>query len=236
MLGDCAGIRALSCLLGLHPANERRRYKVTQSLFDWAQTSHAIDIGDNWLSCLVANTKQIIYFEALWSEKRKYKKRHLHHMLTHWGRVTHICVGKLSIIGSDNGLSPGRRQAIIRTNAGILLIGPLGTNFSEKWIGIETFSIKEMHLKMSSAKWRLFGLGLNVLRQDDVMTWTRFPLHNWPFVRGIHRSPEERFMFSLLFAERICWTKSLVAGDLRRHYAHCDLWALLQWIFTNQQT
>ena len=33
--------------------------------------------------------------------------------LTHWGRVTHICVGKLSIIGSDNGLSPGRRQAII---------------------------------------------------------------------------------------------------------------------------
>ena len=52
-------------------------------------------------------------------------------MLTHWGRVTHICVGNLTIIGSDNGLSPGRRQAIIWTNAGILLIGPLGTNFSE---------------------------------------------------------------------------------------------------------
>ena len=33
--------------------------------------------------------------------------------LTHWGRVTHICVGNLTIIGSDNGLSPGRRQAII---------------------------------------------------------------------------------------------------------------------------
>ena len=33
--------------------------------------------------------------------------------LTHWGRVTHICVSKLAIIGSDNGLSPGRRQAII---------------------------------------------------------------------------------------------------------------------------
>ena len=48
--------------------------------------------------------------------------------LTHWGRVTHICVGKLSIIGSDNGLSPDRRQAIIWTNAGILLIGTLGTN------------------------------------------------------------------------------------------------------------
>ena len=48
--------------------------------------------------------------------------------LTHWGRVTHICVSKLTIIGSDNGLAPWRRQAIIWTNAGILLIGPLGTN------------------------------------------------------------------------------------------------------------
>ena len=51
--------------------------------------------------------------------------------LTHWGQVMHICVGKLIIIGSDNGLSPGRRQAIIWNNAGIWLMGPLGTNFSE---------------------------------------------------------------------------------------------------------
>ena len=61
--------------------------------------------------------------------------------LTHWGRVTHICVRNLTIIGSDNGLSPGRRQAIIWTNAGILLIGPLGTNFSEILIEIHIFSI-----------------------------------------------------------------------------------------------
>ena len=83
--------------------------------------------------------------------------------LTHWGRVTHICVGNLTIIGSDNGLSPGGHQAIIWTNAGILLIGPLGTNFSEIFIGIQTFSYKKMHLKMSSAKWRPFRVGLNVL-------------------------------------------------------------------------
>ena len=51
--------------------------------------------------------------------------------LTHWGRVMHICVSKLTIIGSVNGLSPGRRQAIIWTNAGMLLIGTLETNFSE---------------------------------------------------------------------------------------------------------
>ena len=83
--------------------------------------------------------------------------------LTHCGPVTHICVGKLTIIGSDNGLSPERRQAIIWTNARILLIGPLGTNFSEILIEILTFSFTKMSLKVSSAKWRPFCLGLNVL-------------------------------------------------------------------------
>ena len=51
--------------------------------------------------------------------------------LTHSDRVTHVCFSKLIMIGSDNGLSPGRRQAILWTNAGILLIGPVGINFSE---------------------------------------------------------------------------------------------------------
>ena len=64
-------------------------------------------------------------------------------ILTHWGRVAHICVGNLPIIESDNGLSPCRRQAIIWTNAGLLLIGPLGTNFSEILIEILTFSLKK---------------------------------------------------------------------------------------------
>ena len=66
--------------------------------------------------------------------------------------MTQICVTKLNIIGSDNGLSPGRRQAIIWTNAGILLIGPLGTNFSEILSEIHIFSFKKMHFKTSSAK------------------------------------------------------------------------------------
>ena len=83
--------------------------------------------------------------------------------LTHWGRVTHISIGNLTIVGSDNGLSPGRRQAIIWTNAAILLIGPLGTNFSGMLSEIHTFSFKKMQLKMSSAKRRPFCLGLNVL-------------------------------------------------------------------------
>ena len=91
--------------------------------------------------------------------------------LTHWGQVTLICVINLTIIGSDNGLSPGRRQAIIWTNTGIFLIGTLGTNFSEISIKILAFSFKEMLLKLSSAKWRPFCLGLNVLRGTPHLTY-----------------------------------------------------------------
>ena len=71
---------------------------------------------------------------------------------THWGPVTHICVNNLTTIGSVNGLLPGRRQAITWTNAGVLLIVPLETNFSEILIEISTFSFKKMRLKVSSAK------------------------------------------------------------------------------------
>ena len=85
------------------------------------------------------------------------------HYLTHWGRVTNICISKLSIISSDNGLSLGRRQAIIWTNAGILLIRTIGTNFSEIVIAILTFQFRKMRLKVSSAKRQPFCLGLNVL-------------------------------------------------------------------------
>ena len=75
----------------------------------------------------------------------------------------HTYVNKLIIIGWGNGLSPGRRQAIILTNAGILLIGPLGTNLSEILSEIETFSFMKMPLKMLSGKWWPSCLGLNVL-------------------------------------------------------------------------
>ena len=50
------------------------------------------------------------------------------------------------------------------TNAGILLIGPLGTNFNEILIKIRTFSCKKIHLKMPSRIWRPCCLGLNLLR------------------------------------------------------------------------
>ena len=87
-------------------------------------------------------------------------------LLTHWDWVTHICLCNLTIISSDNGLSPGRRQTIIWTNASVLLIGPLGTNFSEISIEMQTFSFKKMCLKVSSARWRPFYLGLNVINRS----------------------------------------------------------------------
>ena len=81
-------------------------------------------------------------------------------MLTHWGRVTHICVSKLTIIGSYNGLSPDRRQAIIWTNAGLLSIGPIRTYLSENFIFQTTFSNAFSWMKMSTFRlichWSLF--------------------------------------------------------------------------------
>ena len=69
--------------------------------------------------------------------------------LIDWGRVTNICVGNLAIIGSDNCLSPGRRHAIIWTDAGILLIGPSETDLNEILIKNQTFSFKKIYLKRS---------------------------------------------------------------------------------------
>ena len=96
---------------------------------------------------------------------------------THWGGVMHICVGNLTIIGSDNGLWPGRCQAIIWTNDVILWIRSLGTHFSEILIEFLTFWFKKMHFNMSSAKWQPFCLGLNVLTialSNPSQLWYKF--------------------------------------------------------------
>ena len=94
--------------------------------------------------------------------------------------MTHICVDNITIIGTDNGLSPGRRQAIFWTNAGILLIRPLETNFNEILIWNQTFSFTKIHLKMSSAKWRPFSLGLSVLNDSIVSTYGQVPFLRRP--------------------------------------------------------
>ena len=147
--------------------------------------------------------------------------------INHWGRVTHICVIKLAIIGSENGLSPSRRQAIIWTNVGILLIGPWGANFSDILIEILTFSFKKMYLKMSSGKWRPFCLGLNVLTHN-----MGFPVGYLPSAGTLLSTKQDCFIkiclvfnyFDQIFADQMvslklswrnCWTSSRVACDLR---------------------
>ena len=124
--------------------------------------------------------------------------------LTHWGRVTRMCVGKLAIVGSDNGLSSGWRQAIIWANAGILLIGPLGTNFSEILIVIQTFSFKKMHLKMSSATWRQFCLGLNVLT-----------LRCFPVLADQGRGAENRLLYTCIYSDA---QMENLASDIHMQY------------------
>ena len=122
--------------------------------------------------CSVAFTWEQFHKKCPWSWSITFVSR-LHFRITttsprgQWvnssGQVTHIYIGKLTIIGSDNGLSSGRRQAIIWTNAGILLFGHLGTKFSEILNKFHTFSFKKRHLKRSSVKRRPFCFGLNVL-------------------------------------------------------------------------
>ena len=141
----------------MHSANGRWRYNVTSFLIGWAHTQND--------PCIIIDVIPIFfhYIPTIWhfgssSNKSPYK---LH--LTHWGRLMHIYLSNLAMINSDNGLLPGRCQAIIWTNAGILLIQSLGMNLSEISSKIHTFSFKKMHLKMLSGKCQPFCFSLNVL-------------------------------------------------------------------------
>ena len=91
-----------------------------------------------------------VCFERSHCKKKKIQRWIIYFLepaTSHWGRVTHIWVSKLNIIGSDNGLSPGRRQAIIWTNAGILSIPTMETKFNEILSAIHAFSFNKTHFK-----------------------------------------------------------------------------------------
>ena len=79
-------------------------------------------------------------------------------VLTHFPLVPHTCVRAGSaLVQVINDLAPVRCQTITWTNADLLSIGPLETNFS--YINIQNVSSMKMHLKMSSAKWWPFCSG-----------------------------------------------------------------------------
>ena len=91
--------------------------------------------------CLIKSRylKRPMAYREIWQHLSSTMQWHL----THWGRVTHISVSKPISIGSDNGLPPGRRQAIIWANAGVLWSGPWGTYIREILIENNKFSFKK---------------------------------------------------------------------------------------------
>ena len=119
-------------------------------------------------------------------------------LLIHWSRVMRICISKLNINGSDNGLSPGQRPAIIWTSACKLLIRLLTTGFSEILSKVHTFSFKKLHLKTSSAKWRQICVGINVLTYIKILscilylTYRKFSVFAMLWLRTLSYDLEEK--------------------------------------------
>ena len=138
--------------------------------------------------------------------------------LTHWGRATHICVGKLTIIGSDNGLSPWPVPSDYLNQCWNIVHWTIGNKFqcnvNRNWyIFIKENPFENVVWKMSAilsrpqcVKTFHFTGHLTVSSkiypsqpQTKKMFGINSLLHddvikwkhfprNWPFVRGIHRS------------------------------------------------
>ena len=106
-----------------------------------------------------------------------------HSASTHWGQMTHIGVSKLP--------------------AGILLSGPLWTKFSEILIEIPSFSFKKLHLKMSSAKWRLFCPGINDLMQHNCVSCRGSMNHDTGSQRSCSFPPETSSMGSTVLYQQV---------------------------------
>ena len=122
--------------------------------------------------------------------------------LTHWGRGTHICVGKLTIIGSDNGLSPE----------------------------LQTFSLKKIRLKMSSAKYCWFCLDLNVLNKYNVQgcfrcsSWFSFQyLLSWTNLSKVLWS------MSGLLRQRLLYFQYVWLVQETNILRHCRIWNAHEW-------
>ena len=95
--------------------------------------------------------------------------------------MLHTCIGELGQHWSCNGLLPAHCQAITWTNADLLLIGPLGTNFREIWIKMWNFSLVKIHSKKSSTKWQSFCQGGNELRIE-----LTYQISKFSFSRNFH--------------------------------------------------
>ena len=122
------------------------------------------------------------------------------------------------IIGSDNGLSPDWRQAIIWVNTRILLIGPF-TNFNEIRIKMINASFMKMHLKMSAVKWCPFCPGEDVFARVVVFDQQYIvkPLKRNTSLNNVVRGsikPVRLLQSSLLHKVLLCSCKSLRTIDM----------------------
>ena len=84
-------------------------------------------------------------------------------MLTHWGRVTHMRVSKLTIIGSDNGLSDPKLE--------YCWFEPWEQTSVKSLSKFMYFHSRKCICKMLSGKWRPSCFGLNVLNALSDMPW-----------------------------------------------------------------
>ena len=120
--------------------------------------------------------------------------------LTYWGRATHICVGNLTTIGPDNGLSPGWRQAINWTNAGIYhwtLRNKIQWNFNPPAPFFLSFKNMRLKVSKSTVKLRLFCLGINVLKGRD--SHLPFLRQHWFYSNGFGGANKQSLTFRSLW-------------------------------------
>ena len=120
----------------------------------------------------------LVYFHWNFPDELWYLFSYIH--LAHWGRVTHICVSKLTIIDSDNGLSPCRRQAITWTNVGILLTGPPGTTFNGILIESHTFSLKKIHFISFFVFWKMAAILSRPQCVNTILALVQIMAWCWP--------------------------------------------------------
>ena len=122
-------------------------------------------------------------------------------------------------VGSDNGSSPGWRQAIIWNNTGILLIQSLGPNFSEILSKIHTFSFMKMHWKMMSVIWLQFGFSLNVLTliesSNTAQSYFQFQDHCYQYV--YHIGMNIVIQYFCIIAINMIWFQTIKQADIVYH-------------------
>ena len=96
------------------------------------------------------------------------------------------------------------------------------------------FPFDDVIMNCDSCTWKFSRARITI--HDNVIKWKHFP-RNWPFVRGIHRSPlnsphkgqwRGALMFSLICAWINAWVNNREAGDLRRNRAHNDVSVMYQ--------